>query len=268
MESSAEQRRRRLKMWTIGEINPVAEKDGASHADQSSTFAAGDRSAGEIARVDAFSAKLLSDGAQEIELDGFCELPNGVDRSCRTMSIGPQAVDIVYQDILESGDKRATAQGNFLNETVHLDLDHVGKFHGIMTAHNADGFHVAVDPNFSGLLLTKLARYMAHAPQAQATPRRTAASLPVKRIVPKNTFCTYRDQSGILHKGSIVSISPLDAMVKSRVLPDLNAMVTFCGSRPRKAHVIRRLDSGFGALFVDPLGDQEFSADLRLTDEF
>lgn len=264
--------RRRLRMWDLGQTNLREPGDEQGEIGRFSASANAEPKADKFAVSDELSeacTKALNEGPQAVEIDGFCELPNGFDRSCRTKTIGPRAVDVIYQDRLDSTDEQRPWEGNLLNETVHLDLDHIGKFHGVLTAHSADGFHVAVDPKFSGLLLTKLARYMVHELPAQQSLRSgMAAQPPSQRIVPKCTFCTYRDPSGILYKGSLVSISPLDAMVKTLTLPEVNSMIIFCGRRQRKAHVIRRLELGFAALFVDPLGEQEFSADIRLTDEF
>ena len=271
MESSATHRRR-LRMWDLGQTNPREPGDEQSEIGRSSASANVEPKANSLEIGDELGeacAKALSEGPQALAIDGFCELPNGFDRSCRTKTIGPQTVNVVYQDSLDSTDKRRLSEGSCLDEIVHLDLDHVGKFHGVLTAHTAEGFHVAVDPKFSGLLLTKLARYMAHELPAQQRLHSAMTAQPSsQRIVPKCSFCTYRDSSGILHKGSLVSISPLDAMVKTRTLPELNSLISFCGRRQRKAHVIRRLESGFVALFVDPLSDPEFTGDIRLTDEF
>jgi hypothetical protein len=262
-------------MWDLGQANPsISEADRHENGATSASVSAEPREDREdnIDPREELSegfAKSLSEAPQAVEIDGFCELPNGFDRSCRTRTIGPGAVDVVYQDSLDATDKRRAWDSRYLNETVHLDLDHVGRFHGVLTEHTSDGFHVSVDPKFGGLLLSKLARYMAYdMPVQQKFRGGVAAQLPNQRVVPKFSFCTYRDANGVLYKGSLVSLSPLDAIVKTRTLPEVNSLIVFCGRRQRKAHVIRRLESGFSALFVDPLGDQEFSADIRLTDEF
>jgi hypothetical protein len=210
--------------------------------------------------------KALREAPQAIQLDGLCELPNGLDRSCRTKSIGPQGIDIVYQDAMDANDKRQSPKGGFVSGTVQLDLDEVGKLHGVLTTQTAEGFQVAVDPKFSGLLLTKLARYMARGITGHHDHRGGQST--GERIVPANSFCTYRDRNGILNKGTLVNISRLDALVKTRSLPELNSLITFSGRRQRRAHVIRCLESGFAALFVDPLVEQEFSAEIVLADEF
>lgn len=263
-------------MWDLDQTNPRKQDEDRHEIDRTAGLGPTEAQANIQANIidprdesrDGF-AKLLSEAPQAVEIDGFCELPNGFDRSCRTRTIGPQAVDVVYQDSLDVTDKRRSWDSRHLNETVHLDLDHVGRFHGVLTEHTTDGFRVAVDPKFGGLLLAKLARYMAYDMPAQQKFRSGGvAQLPNQRVVPKFSFCTYRDADNVLYKGSLVSLSPLDAIVKTRTLPEVNSLIVFCGRRQRKAHVIRRLESGFAALFVDPLGDQEFSAELRLTDEF
>lgn len=268
MPSPSAPPRRRLQIWNLGKADvPDEERSGS---DYSGATANTEGSGGEVDdEYGETCLKALSEAPQAIEIDGLCELPGGFDRSCRTKRIGPQTVDVVYQDALSESATHRSCDDGFVNGTVHLDLDQVGRFHGTLTAETVEGFHVAVDPKFSGLLLTKLARYMSQGLPAQREHRSgLGAMLPNERIVPKSRFCTYRDQNGTFHKGSLINISRLDAMIKTQTLPELNTLITFCGRRQRKAHVIRRLETGFSALFVDPLGDQEFSPDILLSDEF
>lgn len=265
--SPAGQPRRRLHIWDIGrEASDPSEASRSSVAD-----AVGDSAHSAICETDEALheayAQALGEAPQPIELEGLCQLPNGIDRSCRTRTIGPQSVDVVYQDTPSSSGRRR-AEENLINGTVHLDLEQVGKFHGVLTAQAPDGFHVAVDPHFGGLLLTKLARYMASGLPQQAQRGNLGECSPSERIIPTSSVCTYRDEEGVLYKGTLINISRLDAVVKIGTRPELNSLITFCGRRQRKAHVIRRYQTGFSALFVDPLRDQEFSADIQLTDDF
>jgi hypothetical protein len=270
MPSPAIPPRRRLQIWDLRDRDDAsaAKLDGADRGDGPANLEA--KSGRDIdEELYATCLKALSEAPQALEIDGFCELPGGFDRSCRTKAIGPQTVDVVYQDSLDASDRRRCADDKLVNGTVHLDLEKVGKFHGVLTAETVEGFHVTVDPKFGGLLLTKLARYMAQELPAQREHRSgLGAMLPNERIVPRNRFCTYWDQNDCLQKGSLINISRLDAMIKAQSLPELGSMITFCGRRQRKAHVIRQLETGFSALFVDPLGDQEFSLDISLCDEF
>jgi hypothetical protein len=270
MQLSDGRARRRLQIWSLGEKQSEVPNKASSKKDVAVAPAG---VAPDVQEVDdeayEAAARALSEAPQPIELDGICQMPNGFDRSCRTKTIGPQSVDVVYQDALDKTDKRRQLDEGLLSATVHIDLEEVGKFHGVLTAQTIDGFHVAVDPKFSGLLLAKLARYIARGlPQQQENRGGVGVPQPSERIVPKTAFCTYRDQHGVFYKGSLINVSRVDAMIKARTLPELNSLITFCGRRPRRAHVIRRLETGFAALFVDPLAEQEFSADILLTDEF
>jgi hypothetical protein len=286
MQSSAGQARRRFQMWNLGGEQPEASgkapegdvelaapaeaaADAHHHAAAAADTSPAARAADSNDDAVACFVQALGEAPQKIELDGLCELPSGVDRSCRTKTIGPQSLNVVYQDALDKSDKRRHLDDGMLSGTVHIDLDEVGKFHGVLTAQTVEGFDVTVDPKFNGLLMAKLAHYMARGlPQQQEHRGGVGVLMPSDRIVPKSAFCTYRDQHGVLYKGSLINISRVDAMVKARTLPELNSLITFCGRRQRRAHVIRRFETGFSALFVDPLVDQEFSADIRLTDEF
>jgi hypothetical protein len=262
---------RRFRIWNVGgdpNLGEVREERAESPLAAYNATPLAETALSEEELLEPY-VKALREAPQAIELDGLCELPNGLDRSCRTKSIGPQAIDIVYQDAMDAGDKRQSPKAGFVSGTVQFDLDQVGKFQGVLTTQTPDGFQVAVDPKFSGLLLTKLARYMArgitgHHDHRAGQGNRSAS----ERIVPANSFCTYRDRNGILNKGTLVNISRLDALVKTRSLPELNSLITFSGRRQRRAHVIRCLESGFAALFVDPLVEQEFSAEIVLADEF
>jgi hypothetical protein len=270
MPSPSAPPRRRLQIWNLGTADAPDEGRDGNQRSEAPENAELKGSRGEVYDEYAETClKALSEAPQPLEIDGLCELPGGFDRSCRTKTIGPQTVDVVYQDALDEGAGSRSRDDSFVNGTVHLDLDHVGRFYGTLTAQTVEGFHVAVDPKFSGLLMTKLARYMAQELPAQREHRSGLGAMqPNERIVPKSRFCTYRDQNGTLHKGSLINVSRLDAMIKTQTLPELNTLITFCGRRQRKAHVIRRLETGFSALFVDPLNDQEFSPDILLSDEF
>jgi hypothetical protein len=270
MPSPAISPRRRLQIWNLGDRGNASTSrlDGNARCDApaDAEVKGGPDIVDELYET---CLKALSEAPQAIEIDGFCELPDGFDRSCRTKAIGPHTVDVIYQDSLDASDKRRCGDDKWVNGTVHLDLDQVGKFHGTLTAETVEGFHVTLDPKFGGLLLTKLARYMAQELPSQREHRSgLGAMLPNERIVPRNRFCTYRDQNDRLQKGSLINISRLDAMIKTQSLPELGSMIAFCGRRQRKAHVIRQLETGFSALFVDPLGDQEFSLNISLCDEF
>jgi hypothetical protein len=269
MPSPAIPSRRRLQIWNLGadaeaptgRVERKVRRDARAKAEATSNDGIDDE-------LYETYLKALSEAPQAIEIEGLCELPDGVDRSCRTKTIGPQTVDVVYQDAYDEPDKLRLKSDGFVNATVHLDLDQVGKFHGTLTAETVEGFHVTVDPKFAGLLLTKLARYMAQELPSREHRSGLGSMLPNERIVPRNRFCTYRDQDGGLQKGSLINISRLDAMIKTQSLPELGSMITFCGRRERKAHVIRQLETGFSALFVDPLSDQEFTLDIFLCEEY
>lgn len=269
MQSSTGQARR-FRIWNVGTPNldevrdERAESPLAAYAGTPPVAPAAPLTEEEL--IEPY-VKALREAPQAVELDGLCELPNGLNRSCRTKSIGPQSIDVVYRDAMDAGDKRHSPKGGLISGTVQLDLDQVGKFQGVLTTQTAEGFQVAVDPKFSGLLLAKLARYMARGITGHHD-QRNGSRAAGERIVPANSFCTYRDRNGILNKGTLVNISRLDALVKTRSLPELNSLITFSGRRQRRAHVIRCLESGFAALFVDPLVEQEFTADIVLADEF
>ncbi len=271
MQSSAGQARRRLQIWNLGEGQTGAAADPRDERGGHVASSAAPEVIVEETAEDGYAAcmRALSEAPQPIELDGLCQLPNGFDRSCRTTTIGPQSVDVVYRDALDKNDARGRLDDGLLHGTVHLDLDRVGLFHGALTAQSNEGFHVAVDPKFSGLLLTKLAHYMSRdLPPKQEHRGGESLPAPSERIVPTSAFCTYRDEHGVLYKASLINVSRIDAMVKTRTLPEINSLITFCGRRQRRAHVIRRFETAFAALFVDPLVEQEFSPDIRLTDEF
>jgi hypothetical protein len=263
--------RRRLQIWNLNNGSSTSHNALGRSGDRDLQGRSEKKGGREEVNDELYETylKALSEAPQTIEIGGFCELPDGLDRSCRTKTIGPQTVDVIYQDAPDESNKRHSKSDGYVNATVHLDLDQVGKFHGTLTAETVEGFHVAVDPKFAGLLLTKLARYMAQElPSRREHRGGPGAMLPNERIVPRNRFCTYRDQDGMLQKGSLINISRLDAMIKTQNLPEPGSMVTFCGRGQRKAHVIRQLETGFSALFVDPLSDREFSVDIFLCDEF
>ncbi len=202
----------------------------------------------------------------DVELPGRCTMPNGRSTTCKTKKISSESVDLVY-DLQTAGYPIRYPEEIPAGSTIHLDLEQIGNFHGVLTSQNSEGFQLAVDVECKGMLITKLA-------QVAAAIRNTTfeeAPLEVKRnvvrIEPNVKSCSYTDNMGMMRKGKIINVSPLDALIKAAIIPPIGTHIVFGGAQARVAEVTRTFEIGFAVQFCAPIPEEEFSANIKFLDE-
>lgn len=202
----------------------------------------------------------------DIELPGRCTMPNGRSTTCKTRKISSESVDLVY-DLQTAGYPIRYPEEIPAGSTVHLDLDQIGNFHGVVTSQSSEGFQLAVDVECKGMLISKLA-------QVAAAIRNTTfeeAPLEVKRSViriePDVRSCSYTDHMGMVRKGKIINVSPLDALIKAPIIPPVATHIVFGGPQSRVAEVTRTFEIGFAVQFCAPIPEEEFSPAIKFLDE-
>ncbi len=202
----------------------------------------------------------------DVELPGRCTMPNGRSTTCKTRKISSDSVDLVY-DLQTAGYPIRYPEEIPPGSTVHLDLDQIGNFHGVVTSQSADGFQLAVDVDCKGMLITKLAQ-MANAirnttfEEAPLEARRNVA-----RIEPNVKTCSYTDHMGQVRKGKIINVSPFDALIKAATVPPVATHIVFGGKPARVAEVTRTFEIGFAVQFSAPIPEEEFSPAITFLDE-
>ncbi|MGB8278488.1 MAG: hypothetical protein WCF20_11245 [Methylovirgula sp.] len=202
----------------------------------------------------------------DVELPGRATMPNGRSTTCKTRTISSESVDLVY-DLQTAGYPIRHPEEIPAGSTVHLDLDQIGNFHGIVTSQNSEGFQLAVDVDCKGMLITKLARVAAAVRNASFDEAPLTARRSVTRIEPTVKNCNYTDHMGLMRKGKIINLSPSDALIKAAIIPPIATHIVFGGQQARVAEVTRTFEIGFAVQFCAPIPEEEFSAAIKFLDE-
>lgn len=198
----------------------------------------------------------------DIELPGRCLMPNGRSTTCKTRKISSESVELVY-DLQAAGYPIKPPEEIPAGSTIHLDLDQIGNFHGLLTAQNSDGFQLAVDVNCKGMLISKLT-HMAAAIRASSPDTPVLVARPsVTRIEPNVKDCSFTDSTGTLRKGKIINISQVDALIKAPIIPAVGTHIVFCGPHAYVAEVTRGFEIGFAVKFCAEIPAQEFSPAIK-----
>lgn len=189
----------------------------------------------------------------EVQLPGTCGRPNGPVLDCKTTTIGPDAVDLVYNTPISQGADGVERPSQDLSEgaDVQIHLDKIGELAGVVTTTKPDGFQVAVDEKYKPAVRDKLA-YIA-AEHAVAVDRGMAAQSPVTKIEPCINKCSFLDHTGTLRDGTLVSISPLEALIRARIIPPLKSRIVLRRTRQHPAEVMRVFEIAFAVKFFNPL---------------
>jgi hypothetical protein len=202
----------------------------------------------------------------DVELPGRATMPNGRSTTCKTKKISSESVDLVY-DLQTTGYPLKAPEEIPAGSTVHLDLEQIGNFHGVVTSQNAEGFQLAVDVDCKGMLISKLAQVAAAIRNTTFEEAPLEAKRNVTRIEPTIKNCSYTDNMGMMRKGKIINISPYDALVKATVIPQISTFIIFGGPHARLAEVTRTFEIGFAVQFCAPIPDEDFSVAIKLLDE-
>lgn len=200
----------------------------------------------------------------QTELRGTFALPDGGSANCRTTTISSEEVHLVYDEqsanpVAKRSDELRTGSA------VHLDLDRIGAFHGIVAAKKPEGFQVTVDDKCKPQVRNKLA-YMA-AEHAISLENGSAAEKSDIRIEPNIKSCSFLDHTGTLRQGTIVNLSQVDALIRSRIVPPLKSRIVLRGPRRHLADVMRTFEMGFVVKFCAVIRPEEFSAAIKFSDE-
>ncbi len=199
-----------------------------------------------------------------VELRAKCATSNGRSIACKTKRLSKDAVHFAY-DAEFVGNPAKRCDDLHLGTPMHLDLDQIGAFEGVLATQNLEGFEVAVDHDCKSMLSTKLA--------ALAGARGISfdeTTLPVKeritRIEPDNKSCSFTDQTGTLRKGRLVNVSQVDALITTSALLPVATYIVFNGPRRYLAEVTRTFEIGFAVRFCPPIPREEFSPAIKLSD--
>jgi len=202
----------------------------------------------------------------DVELPGRCTMPNGRSTTCKTKKISSESVDLVY-DLQTAGYPIRYPEEIPAGSTIHLDLEQIGNFHGVLTSQNFEGFRVAVDVECKGMLISKLAQVAAAIRNTNFVEPPHEVKRNVVRIEPNVKSCNYTDNMGMMRKGKIINVSPLDALIKAAIIPPIGTHIVFGGPQARVAEVTRTFEIGFSVQFSAPIPEHEFSPNIKFLDE-
>jgi ribosomal protein S8E len=202
----------------------------------------------------------------DIELPGRCTMPNGRTSTCKTKTISSEAVELVY-DLKIAGYPFKAPEEIPAGSTIHLDLEQIGNFHGMLTSQNLEGFKLAVDVNCKGMLIAKLSRMAAAIRNNRQDHEALVAKTSIMRIEPSTKNCSFTDHTGTLRKGKIINVSQVDALIKAPVIPPIATHIVFAGPRAYVAEVTRTFEIGFAVKFCTPIPPDEFSDAIKFVDQ-
>ena len=202
----------------------------------------------------------------EIELPGRATMPNGRSTTCKTKRISSESVELVY-DLQTAGFPIRLPEEIPSGSTVHLDVQRIGNFHGVVTSQSSEGFQLAVDVECKGMLITKLAQVAAAIRNTTFDETPLNARRNITRVEPTFKACSFTDDTGHVRKGKIINISPFDALIKAPFIPPISTHIVFGGRQSRVAEVIRTFEIGFAVQFCEPIPENEFSAAMKFIDE-
>jgi hypothetical protein len=182
-----------------------------------------------------------------LQLFGHYSLANGEPRSCRTLQIDPNQIALSCDVAGRPG------------ERVDLDLDLLGKLHGVIEARMAAGLRIDVGDAYQEHIAQKLAWFKACLGQGASdldfVPFRERRS---QRIIPYETACQFIDAEGLLRRAQLINISCSGAAIRSDYQPPVGAPIVLGGSQGRRALTVRRFEDGFAAVFLEPIPAEKF----------
>lgn len=243
---------RRYKIWELAKNGrPASEKPESGPARQVEDL---------VALMALYDYRPLI----QTELRGSFTLPNGGSTNCRTTTISSEEVHLVYDEQTANSAAKRSDEIR-MGSAVHLDLDRIGAFHGVVAAKKSEGFQVTVDDKCKGLVRNKLA-FMA-AEHAVSLENDFTAEKSEIRIEPNIKCCSFLDHTGTLRQGTIVNLSQVDALIRSRIVPPVKSRIVLRGPRRHLADVMRAFEMGFVVKFCAVIRSEEFSAAIKFSDE-
>lgn len=191
----------------------------------------------------------------DVELRGTFTKRNGTSARLKTKTISPDAVDLIYDG--QNGDGGKRPDGMPEGSVVHLDVDRIGAFRGVVASKESAGFQVAVDDKCRPVLRDRLARMAAeHAVSLDSPLTRSC----IAKIEPAIRTCSFIDHTGTLRQGTIVNVSKTDALIRARIVPPQGSRVIFRGSCRYAAEVTQAFEMGFAVRFCTLVRPEELSA--------
>jgi hypothetical protein len=173
--------------------------------------------------------------------------------------------NLVY-DVQAAGPPTKRSDELAEGSAVHLDLDQIGPFRGVVAAKKSEGFRIAVDDKCKPMLRNKLTRMAAEHAVSVDDPSGASQS-PITRMEPNIRSCSFIDHTGTLRTGTIVNVSRSDALIRARIIPPVGSRIVFRGSRRHSADVTQTFEMGFTVRFCSLLRPDEFSAAIKFSDE-
>jgi hypothetical protein len=199
--------------------------------------------------------------AIELELEAIFASPGGQSVKCKTKSISPEVVDVVY----DANDK-VRSDETLAGASIQMDINALGSIRGLITSETREGFSTRVDDDFKPMLKRKLHHFLKDT-GLPADEDRILGTSRIARIEPNVKSCTFADEQGILRKGMVVNVSRVDALIRATHVPRLASKVIFSGSPKRAAEIARTFEIGFVAKFCVPIPDGEFSEAIQFLSE-
>jgi hypothetical protein len=201
----------------------------------------------------------------QTELRGTFTPPNGGSTNCKTTMISSEEVNLVYDEQTPSSPAKRSDEIR-AGSAVHLDLDQIGAFHGVVASKKSEGFQVTVDEKCKPMVRNKLA-YMAAEHAVSLEDGSAAAKSSITRIEPNIRSCSFLDHTRTLRQGTIVNVSQVDALTRARIIPPLKSRIVLRGSRRHLAGVTRTFEMRFAVKFCAVIRPEEFSAAIKFSDE-
>jgi len=195
-----------------------------------------------------------------VVLEGLCTFGKTEPAKCKTRRVSSEAVDIQLElNPLSSWFKPRVKLPDGTN--VRLKLKEIGAFNGSVVSQNKAGYRVSVDQAYRRELGEQLVELAVKQGFGSKSPIGGVA-----RIEPLYKNCNFIDHTNTLRRGSIVSLSQTDVILRAAIIPPLQANITFRGPRGLKAKVIERYEIGFLAQFSQEIPRDAFSEKFRLSD--
>jgi hypothetical protein len=200
----------------------------------------------------------------DVELRGSFSI-NGSSVKCKTTSISPEAVNLVCDPPATPASVRGAAEMN-AGSRVHLNLDQIGPFRGVVASKKAEAVRITVDDDDKPKLRTRLSRMAAERAVTMHEDPKSTKSAPMK-IEPTITACSFVDHTGTIRRGVVVNITQVDVLIKARIVPPVGSRITFRGSLRQTADVTRNFELGFVARFCSSIPVEAFTPAIKFSDE-
>jgi hypothetical protein len=187
----------------------------------------------------------------QAQLPATCESATGAPLNCKTATIAPDAVQLVYTSTAgKTAEPRESAEHLPEGSGVRLHVEEVGSLAGVIAAKKPEGFRVNIDREYHASVGDRIARLAAK--HVVAIERGAAMSSKITAVEPAVKRCQFLDHTGTLREGTIVNISDDDALIRARIIPPERSRIFLRGTIQRPADVVRVFEIAFALKFVSP----------------